>query len=106
MLNWGGPPILAIVIPENRQDEERDTFYLAELGWPKGQVGVALAVGTIAGLIAHIPGGALVDWAPWKRGLAAAGIVMIAGSRSFWRSRPPSLWCSPRRFCTVLLAAL
>jgi MFS family permease len=50
------------------------------LGWPKGQVGVALAVGTIAGLIAHIPGGALVDWAPWKRGLAAAGIVMIAGS--------------------------
>jgi MFS family permease len=80
MLNWGGPPILAIVIPENRQDEERDTFYLAELGWPKGQVGVALAVGTIAGLIAHIPGGALVDWAPWKRGLAAAGIVMIAGS--------------------------
>jgi len=55
-------------------------FYLAELGWPKGQVGLALAVGTIAGLIAHIPGGALVDWAPWKRGLAAAGIVMIAGS--------------------------
>ena len=40
MLNWGGPPILAIVIPENRQDEERDTFYLAELGWPKGQVGL------------------------------------------------------------------
>ena len=38
-------------------------FYLAELGWPKGQVGLALAVGTIAGLIAHIPGGALVDWA-------------------------------------------
>ena len=38
-------------------------FYLADLGWPKGQVGLALAAGTIAGLIAHIPGGALVDWA-------------------------------------------
>jgi MFS family permease len=55
-------------------------FYLAELGWPKGQVGLALAAGTIAGLIAHIPGGALVDWAPWKRGLAATGIAMIGGS--------------------------
>ena len=55
-------------------------FYLAELGWPKGQVGLALAAGTIAGLIAHIPGGALVDWAPWKRGLAAIGIAMIAAS--------------------------
>jgi hypothetical protein len=29
-------------------------FYLADLGWSKGQVGLALAVGTIAGLIAHI----------------------------------------------------
>src|SRR5262249_22523161 len=55
-------------------------FYLAELGWPKSQVGVALATGTIAGLIAHIPGGALVDWAPWKRGFTAAGIAMIATS--------------------------
>jgi len=55
-------------------------FYLAELGWSKGQVGLALAAGTIAGLIAHIPGGALVDWAPWKRGLAATGLAMIAGS--------------------------
>ena len=55
-------------------------FYLADLGWPKGQVGLALAAGTIAGWIAHIPGGALVDWALWKRGLAATGIVMIAAS--------------------------
>jgi MFS family permease len=55
-------------------------FYLAELGWPKGQVGLALAAGTIAGLIAHIPGGALVDWAPWKRGLAGSGIALIAAS--------------------------
>ena len=55
-------------------------FYLAELGWPKGQVGLALSVGTIAGLVAHIPGGALVDWAPWKRGLAALGLAMIAAA--------------------------
>ena len=55
-------------------------FYLADLGWPKGQVGLALSVGTIAGLVAHIPGGALVDWAPWKRALAALGIAMIAAA--------------------------
>src|SRR6516225_4747074 len=45
-------------------------FYLAELGWSKTQVGLALAAGTVAALIAQIPGGALVDAAPWKRGLA------------------------------------
>jgi MFS family permease len=55
-------------------------FYLAELGWAKGEIGLALSIGTVAGLITYIPGGALVDWAPWKRGLAALGIVMIAAS--------------------------
>src|SRR5438067_13750567 len=55
-------------------------FYLADLGWEKGQVGLALSAGTIAGLVAHIPGGALVDAIPWKRGLAAIGIGMIAVS--------------------------
>src|SRR5215472_8957677 len=55
-------------------------FYLSDLGWDKGHVGLALSAGTVAGLIAHIPGGAIVDWAPWKRGLAAFGIVMIGAS--------------------------
>jgi MFS family permease len=55
-------------------------FYLADLGWDKGKVGLALAAGTVAGLIAHLPGGALVDWVPWKRGLAAIGIVTIGAS--------------------------
>ena len=55
-------------------------FYLAELGWQKGQVGLALAAGTVAALFAQIPGGALIDAAPWKRGLAAIGICMIGAS--------------------------
>src|ERR1700745_2332849 len=55
-------------------------FYLADLGWDKDQVGLALSAGTIAGLIALLPGGAIVDWVPWKRGLAAIGIVTIAVS--------------------------
>jgi MFS family permease len=55
-------------------------FYLADLGWDKGRVGLALSAGTVAGLIAHLPGGALVDWVPWKRGLAAIGICTIAAA--------------------------
>ena len=53
-------------------------FYLAELGWQKQLVGLVLSVGTIAGLMAQIPGGALVDAVSWKRALAALGITMIA----------------------------
>src|SRR5262245_30901066 len=52
-------------------------FYLADLGWSKGQVGLALTVGTLAGVISQIPGGALADAVRWKRGLAVIGIGMI-----------------------------
>jgi MFS family permease len=55
-------------------------FYLAELGWQKSQVGLVLAAGTVAALVAQIPGGALVDAAAWKRGLAVIGICMIGAS--------------------------
>src|SRR5215469_5777043 len=55
-------------------------FYLAGLGWPKDQVGLALTVGTLAGVISQIPGGALVDSLRWKRGLAAIGIGMLCAS--------------------------
>jgi MFS family permease len=63
-------------------------FYLAELGWSKAQVGLALAAGTIAALIAQIPGGALVDAAPWKRGLAGIGIFMIGASALIFAVAP------------------
>jgi MFS family permease len=67
-------------------------FYLADLGWDKGQVGLALSAGTVAGLIAHIPGGAIVDWVPWKRGFAALGIVMIAVSALIFALAPTFVW--------------
>src|ERR1700746_964580 len=53
-------------------------FYLAQLGWSQGSVGVVLAAGTLAGVLSQIPGGALADAVTWKRGLAALGIVMTA----------------------------
>jgi MFS family permease len=55
-------------------------FYLADLGGSKDHVGLALTVGTLAGVISQIPGGALVDAQRWKRGLAAIGIGMICAS--------------------------
>jgi MFS family permease len=55
-------------------------FYLADLGWSKGQVGLALTAGTLAGVVGQIPGGAFTDAFRWKRALAAIGIVMIGVS--------------------------
>jgi len=55
-------------------------FYLAQQGWSEGSVGVALAVGTLAGVLSQIPGGAVADAVTWKRGLAALGIVMTGAA--------------------------
>jgi MFS family permease len=52
-------------------------FYLAQKGWPQGNIGLVLGVGGIAGVLSQIPGGALTDAVKWKRGLAAIGIVAI-----------------------------
>ena len=52
-------------------------FYLADLGWSKQNVGLALTVGGLAGVLFMIPGGALSDAVRWKRGLTAAGIIAI-----------------------------
>ena len=51
-------------------------FYLADLGWTKESVGLALATGQITGVLGQIPGGAITDAITWKRGFAAVGILM------------------------------
>src|SRR5919201_1162704 len=51
-------------------------FYLASLGWSKETIGLALASGQITGVLAQIPGGAIVDAVTWKRSFAALGIVI------------------------------
>ena len=55
-------------------------FYLAYLGWSERSVGLALTLGGLAGVVSQIPGGALADAVPWKRGLIAIGIVMIGAA--------------------------
>ena len=63
-------------------------FYLAHLGWSQSNVGLALAVGTIAGVLSQIPGGALADAVKWKRGLVAAGIGMVGTSALILALKP------------------
>jgi MFS family permease len=63
-------------------------FYLADLGWPKGQVGLALGAGTLAGVISQIPGGALVDGLRWKRGLTAIGVGCLCLSALIFALMP------------------
>src|SRR5262249_31944612 len=63
-------------------------FYLADLGWSKQAIGIALAVGGLASVLAMVPGGAVADSVRWKRGLAAAGIIAIAGAALLLAVRP------------------
>jgi MFS family permease len=73
-------------------------FYLAHLGWSVRDVGVALTVDGLAGVLCQIPGGALADAVTWKRGLAALGILMI-GAAALILSLAPT-------YLSVLFAAL
>jgi MFS family permease len=63
-------------------------FYLAEMGWSKQNVGFALTVGGLAGVLFLIPGGALTDAVKWKRGLVAVGIIAIALAALILAIRP------------------
>src|SRR5690349_17367327 len=55
-------------------------FYLAQHNWSPSDIGIVLGVGGIAGVLSHIPGGALTDALKWKRGLAAIGILAICAA--------------------------
>src|SRR5919201_6294713 len=52
--------------------------YLASLNWPQGQIGLLLAVSTLASIASQAPGGALVDAAPSKRMLVGGALAAIA----------------------------
>ena len=55
-------------------------FYLAQRGWSQSDVGWALTIGGLAGVLSQIPGGALADATTWKRGLITVGIVTIGAA--------------------------
>lgn len=51
--------------------------YLSSEAWTQGRIGTALSIGTIAGMISQLPGGALVDWLHNKRLAALAACIAI-----------------------------
>lgn len=67
-------------------------FYLAHGGWSQSNIGLALAVGTIAGVLSQVPGGALADAVKWKRGLVAIGIAMIGTAALILAIKPDFPW--------------
>ena len=67
-------------------------FYLAQLGWSPTRIGLALSVGGVAGMLSQIPGGALADAVTWKRGLAAAGIIMTGAAALIFAFAPDMVW--------------
>jgi predicted MFS family arabinose efflux permease len=66
-------------------------IYLAGYGWNEQRVGIALAVGGIAGILAQTPAGALVDRLRSKRALIAAGTVALAAG-ALLIALAPSFW--------------
>src|ERR1051326_4271063 len=67
-------------------------FYLAHGGWSQSNIGLALAVGTIAGVLSQIPGGALADAIKWKRGLVAIGVAMVGTAALILALKPDFAW--------------
>ena len=69
--------------------------YLAAYGWNEQNVGIALTVGGIAGILTQTPAGGLADRLHSKRALIAGGVVALAAGAllialmpTFWSVMP------------------
>ena len=61
--------------------------YLSSKSWTQLDIGMVLSIGTLAAMVLQIPIGALVDYVPAKRLLAAIAVAAISGSAlllAFW----------------------
>lgn len=70
--------------------------YLTERGWSQTDIGVALSIGTAAGLISQLPAGMLVDFVHRKRWLTATALGVLAVSAlllTAWPA-PDLVWAS------------
>src|SRR5215212_8092534 len=54
--------------------------YLTTKNWTQLDIGLILTIGTVATMVLQMPIGALVDYLPAKRLLAAVGVAAISGS--------------------------
>jgi MFS family permease len=62
--------------------------YLTSMGWMQFDIGLILTIGTMTGFLLQIPVGALIDWVPAKRLLAALGVACIGASALLLAVRP------------------
>lgn len=70
--------------------------YFSQAKWTQSDIGFALTVGSLVGLLGQVPGGAFVDAARSKRFAAGVAVVSVAGS-----ALALAVWPS---FLVVLLA--
>lgn len=70
------------------------SVWLVSRGWSLTDVGIALSVGTVAGLVGQLPGGALVDMVHHKRPITAIAIAVVAVSALMIAVTPsiPAVW--------------
>lgn len=68
--------------------------WLTQSGWTLSALGVALSIGTLAALIAQLPGGMLVDLVHRKRLAAAGALIALAASALMLCLAPtePMVW--------------
>ncbi|MEM6762665.1 MAG: MFS transporter [Pseudomonadota bacterium] len=55
-------------------------YLLSQLHWETGQIGIALALGTIVTVIVQTPAGAFIDWTRRKRGLLIVCAAVVGAA--------------------------
>jgi MFS family permease len=70
------------------------SVWLVGRGWSLTEVGIALSIGTVAGLVGQLPGGALVDMVHRKRPITAVAIAVVAATALMIGLTPsaPAVW--------------
>jgi MFS family permease len=70
--------------------------YLSQQGWDFTAIGLALSIGTIAGLAGQLPGGMLVDHLHANRPVAAGGLIALGIGALMLCAAPsePVVWAS------------
>jgi len=72
-------------------------IHLADRGWEPASIGFVLTVGGVAGLLAQVPAGELLDWVQAKRAFVAGASVVVAGAAlilGLWPNFPAALAAS------------
>jgi MFS family permease len=62
--------------------------YLADQHWTQENIGFVLSAGSLAGLLAQVPGGELLDSTPSKRVIVAVGALVVTVSAMILAFRP------------------